>query len=254
MSCLYLYRVTKRFGGVSAVNNISLEFEEGKIAALIGPNGAGKTTLFNLIGGQIRPDEGEILCDGVNLSRKNPWQVAKAGVGRMFQDARVFQNLSVRDNVMLAFPGQAGESAMWSLFARPAVGRQEFLLNKQANALLKTVGLLDDAGRRARELSYGQQKLLAVARLLASRPRVLLLDEPTAGVTPRTAEKILGILRGVAAAGNTVVVIEHNMNIVSQFVDVVHFMEWGRVILSGLPEAILEESHVKHVYLGAHAV
>jgi len=250
MSRLLLHRVTKRFGGVSAVNSVSLEFVEGKIAALIGPNGAGKTTVFNLIGGQLNLTHGQIFYDDVEISNKLPWQIANLGVGRIFQDGRVFQKLSVLDNMMVAFPKQKGENALWSLFARGIVRRQEKVLNQRAYWLLETFGLLNSTHRLAAELSYGEQKLLAIARLMASQPKVLLLDEPTAGVTPRTAEKILRILRQEADAGKTIVVIEHNMNVVSQCADVVHFMESGRVSLSGQPNVILDRSYVKQAYLG----
>ena len=253
MSRLFLHRVTKRFGGVSAVNGLSLEFEGGKISAVIGPNGAGKTTVFNLIGGQLSLTEGRIFHDDVEISNKLPWQIAKLGVGRMFQDARVFQKLSVRNNVMVAFPQQAGENALWSLFARRGVKRQERVLNRQADKLLAMVELSNHAHRLAGELSFGQQKLLAIARLLASKSNVLLLDEPTAGVNQKTAEKILKILRQVAEQGKTVVVIEHNMNIVSNWADIVYFMESGRVRVFGEPDSILERSDVRNVYLGVEA-
>ena len=250
MSRLLLHRVTKRFGGVAAVNSVSLEFVEGEIAALIGPNGAGKTTVFNLIGGQLNLTHGQIFYDNVEISNKLPWQIANLGVGRIFQDGRVFQKLSVQDNVMVAFPKQKGENALWLLFVRGVVRRQERVWHRRACRLLETVGLHHCAHRLAAELSYGEQKLLAIARLLASQSKVLLLDEPTAGVTPRIADKILGILRQQANAGKTVVVIEHNMNVVSQWADVVHFMESGRVSLSGQPDVILDRSYVRQAYLG----
>ena len=250
MSSLWLHRVTKWFDNVSAVNSVTIEFRAGEIAALIGPNGAGKTTVFNLIGGHLSPTEGHIFYDDVEISSKSPWRIAKFGIGRMFQEVRTFQRMSVRNNVMVAFPGQTGENAVWSVIARSTVQKQEKKLEQETDELLETVGLLSYASREARELSYGQQKLLAIARLLAARPNVLLLDEPTAGVTRSIAEKILRILRGIADEGKTVVLIEHDMNVVNNWVDELHFMDRGRLWVSGDPDRVLGRSHVQRAYLG----
>lgn len=250
MKSLLLHRVTKRFGGVSAVTDLSVEFREGEIAALIGPNGAGKTTVFNLIAGQLSPTEGDIFYDDVKISNEPPWRIARLGVGRMFQDVRVFRQLSVRDNVIVAFPGQTGENAFWSLSARSAVRAEERILNSRAEEILETVELLSHADVLARELSYGQQKLLALARLLATGANLLLMDEPTAGMAPGLAQKILHILNDAAAGGKTIVVIEHDINTIHRWVDVVHFMENGRLRLSDTPDVVFERPHVKQVYLG----
>lgn len=251
MSCLLLHRVTKRFGNVSAVNRISVEFNSGEVTALIGPNGAGKTTVFNLICGYLKLTEGRIFYGDLELTNKSPLHIAQSGFGRMFQDVRVFQRLSVRDNVLLAFRQQSGENPLWAVIARSVVRDQEKKFSSRADELLKMVGLLDQASEQAGRLSYGEQKLLAIARLMAARSSVLLLDEPTAGVTPGAAEKIVRVLREVAEDGNVVVVIEHDMSIVNQWADRVHFMEAGRIQLSGQPDAILAGSHVRQAYLGS---
>lgn len=250
MSSLWLHRVTKWFGNVSAVNNLTIEFREGQIAALIGPNGAGKTTVFNLIGGQLSPTQGHIFYGDVEISSKSPWRIAKIGIGRMFQEVRTFQRMSVRNNVMVAFPAQGGENAVFSVVGRSAVRKQEMKLKQEADELLETVGLLSYASRQARELSYGHQKLLAIARLLATRSNVLLLDEPTAGVARSIAEKILRILRRIADDGKTVAIIEHDMNIVNDWVDELHFMDRGRLWVSGDPDRVFGRAHVKRAYLG----
>jgi ABC-type branched-subunit amino acid transport system ATPase component len=250
MSSIYLHRVTKRFGNVPAVNRLSVEFRERQIAALIGPNGAGKTTVFNLIGGQLSPSEGHIYYDGLEISGQSPWRIAEIGVSRMFQDVRTFQRMSVKNNVLVGFPAQKGENVLRSVIARSAVREQEKELNKKAGELLEIVGLQGYDERQARELSYGQQKLLAIARLLATGSDVLLLDEPTAGVARSIAEKILRVLREAADAGKTIVIIEHDMNIVSEWVDEVHFIDAGRLSVSGEPQKILKTSRVRQSYLG----
>jgi ABC-type branched-subunit amino acid transport system ATPase component len=250
MSSLFLHRVTKRFGNVPAVSRLTVEFRERKIAALIGPNGAGKTTVFNLIGGQLSPSEGHIYYDGEEISGRSPWRIAEIGVGRMFQDVRTFPRMSVKNNVLVGFREQKGEHVFWSVIARSAVRQQEKELNSKADELLEIVGLQGYGERRARELSYGQQKLLAIARLLATGSDVLLLDEPTAGVARSIAEKILRVLREAADDGKTIVIIEHDMNIVSEWVDEVHFIDAGRLSVSGQPEEILRTSQVRRAYLG----
>ena len=250
MSRLELRNVTKSFGGVVAADAVSLAFDAGKVSALIGPNGAGKTTVFNLIGGILCPDSGKILYGGRTISGLPPWEVARAGIGRLFQDVCVFDRLSVMDNMLAAFKGQKGESALYSLVMRRRVKREDEILSRKALELLGLVGLAELAGQIAGQLSYGQRKLLALSRLLAADMSVLLLDEPTAGVNMLTIEAILRVIRRLADEGKTVVVIEHDMGIVSELVDIVFFMEDGRVSSSGTPEAVLGSQIVKDAFLG----
>jgi len=249
MSKLELQNVTKAFGGVLAVDGASLAFDEGKVSALIGPNGAGKTTIFNLISGLLCPTEGDVYYDGKKISGFAPWRVSQAGVGRLFQDVRVFDRLTVRDNVSMAFKGQKGESAIMSIIKRWQVSREEKELRGRVEELLESVGLAGREDELAVDLSYGQQKLLALARLLAAEMDVLLLDEPTAGVNPRMVDKILELVRKVVAGGKTVIIIEHNMNVVREHVDVAFFMNEGRVAFSGEPNAVLAAPQVKTAYL-----
>jgi ABC-type branched-subunit amino acid transport system ATPase component len=249
MSKLGLQNVKKAFGGVLAVDGASLEFAEGKVSALIGPNGAGKTTIFNLISGLLCPTEGDVYYDGKKISGLAPWRISQLGVGRLFQDVRVFDRLTVRDNISVAFKGQKGENAIMSIIKRREVGREEQALRGRVEALLESVGLAGREDELAVNLSYGQQKL-ALARLVAADMDVLLLDEPTAGVNPRMVDKILELVRKVVGEGKTVIIIEHNMNVVREHVDFAFFMNEGRVALSGEPNAVLNTPQVKTAYLG----
>ena len=247
---LELKKVTKAFGGTKAVDNISLGFEIGKITALIGPNGAGKTTVFNLISGFIRPDFGEICYKGENIVGMTPWEIANLGIGRLFQDVRVFERMSVLDNVMSAFKNQSGENFLYSVIARWKVEKEESYHKEKAFQLLDFVGLLDKKDDIAENLSYGQQKILSIARLLAADAELLLLDEPTAGVNPQMVKKILELIKALAREGRTVVVIEHNMNVVIEIADWVYFMNDGQIVSFGLPQDVLGDPEVRKTYIG----
>lgn len=240
----------KTFDGLRAVDDVSLEFEAGKTTALIGPNGAGKTTLFHLITGALRCDAGRILLRGERIDGLAPWQTARKGIGRLFQDIRVFRNLTVLENAMSGFKSQLGENPLLSIVRRSAVARQELLLSSEARNWLNTVGLASYTSNLAEELSYGQQKLLALARLFATGSDVLLLDEPTAGINPHTMKKILALIQQQTEAGKTVVIIEHNMNVVIEIADWVYFMDEGQVSAFGLPNEVLGDSSIRATYLG----
>lgn len=250
MNTLELEKVSKSFGGLRAVNDVSATFEAGRITALIGPNGAGKTTLFHLIGGVLRPDAGLIRYKGRRIDGLPPWRIARYGIGRLFQDVRVFNKLTALENVLSAFPHQLGENPLWSLVLRPKVVQQERQLTHQARQLLQFVGLHDHADAPAESLSYGQQKLLAIARLLAARADALLLDEPTAGVNPEMVKEILALLRQLANNGKLVILIEHNMSVVMDIADWVYFMDEGKIIAEGTPNEVLGNSTVRAAYLG----
>jgi ABC-type branched-subunit amino acid transport system ATPase component len=250
MSVLELRDVTKSFGGVRAVNRASIGFDRGRITGLIGPNGAGKTTIFNLISGFLRPDDGIIQCRGTTISRLRPWQIAAIGVGRLFQDVHLFSRLTVIDNVMAAFLGQSGENPVVSVFGRWVVARQERVLRERATKLLEFVGIAGKADDLAEDLSFGQQKLLSIARLLAGDAEILLLDEPTAGVNPQMIAVLLDVIRRLATDGKTVVFIEHNMNVVIEIADMVYFLDNGQVASFGTPADVLGDPEVRKAYIG----
>ena len=247
---LICHALTKRFGGVTAIDNVSLTFRPGTVTALIGPNGAGKTTLFHLIGGYLGLDAGEISFRGKRLNGLDPWKIARAGIGRQFQDVRVFAQMSVLENVMTAFPDQTGENPAAALFRPRMVAREEAKRREAAQVVLETVSLQEHAAAAAGTLSHGQQKLLAIGRLLAGGADALLLDEPTAGVNAALIETLGVCVRGLAQSGRTVLLIEHNKEVVAGLADWVHVLEGGRVVASGLPGVVLSERSVRSGYLG----
>ncbi len=242
--------VTKTFGGLHAVEDVSVSFEAGKITALIGPNGAGKTTLFHLLTGVLRPERGEIWYRERRIDGLPPWRIAQMGIGRLFQDVRVFDKLTALENVLVAFRNQPGENPLWSLLRRPTVLHTERSLTEEAIRWLQFVGLDELQSARAEELSYGQQKLLAIARLLSAGADVFLLDEPTAGVNPEMIRTLLALIKRLAHEGKTVVVIEHNMSVVLEIADWVYFMDEGEIVAFGLPDEVLGDHTVRAAYLG----
>lgn len=250
MNNLELIDVSKSFDGLKAVDQVSLGLQKGKITALIGPNGAGKTTIFNLISGFIKPDTGQILYRGQNIVGLSPWEIASLGIGRLFQDVRVFNRLTVLDNILAAFKGQKGEKVVIAVLGRRKVLSEEARNKEKALELLRFVGLDEKAFDLAENLSYGQQKLLSIARLLAAEADVLLLDEPTAGVNPAMIGQILKVARNLAEQGKTVVIIEHNMNVVVEVADWVYFMDDGQIVSFGLPGDVLADPEVRRAYIG----
>jgi len=244
---LELIGVSKCFGGVHALSDVSIGFDSGKITCIIGPNGAGKTTLFNLITGNICPDTGEIRFKGEALQGRPSHLIARKGIGRLFQDIRIFRKMTAFANVCVAAQHQPGErilfSAVW-----PLVGWGDEALNqKMAMEHLEFVGLGEFANRLGEELSYGQQKLLAIARLLNSEASCFLLDEPTAGVQPEMVAKLTQVIRGLTAKGHSVVVIEHDLGIVGELADWVFLMDRGRIEAFGTPSEILRDSSLERL-------
>lgn len=247
---LELKDVTKSFGGLVAVDNASLAFSKGKATGLIGPNGAGKTSIFNLITGFLEPDSGTIHFNGHKISGLPSWRVAQLGVGKLFQDIRVLDKLTVLENVLLARKEQPGENPLVSLFRKKIVTSVERQNLCQARKWLAFVGLEGMENALAQNLSYGQQKLLAISRLLAGNFEVLLLDEPTAGIHPQMVKSVLNMVGRLAQMGKTVVVIEHNMNAILEISDWVYFMDDGKVVTFGLPQEIIGDPEVRETYLG----
>jgi ABC-type branched-subunit amino acid transport system ATPase component len=253
MAILELQQVTKRLGGVQALAGVSFAVEAGSITGLIGPNGAGKTTTLNVINGLVRPDSGRVLFDGQDVTGRPPHLISRLGIGRMLQDPRVFQEMRVLDNAIIAYPRQAGENPLVALFGSAAYRAEEARLRTEALALLDRVGLAERAKDLAGSLSYGQQRLLSLARCLAGRGRLLLLDEPTVGVNPEIVARIQTVLRDlVRQEGKTVLLVEHNMDVVMALSDEVVVL-LGEVIAAGRPAEIQENPRVLEVYLGAAA-
>jgi ABC-type branched-subunit amino acid transport system ATPase component len=240
---LRTHRLTKRFGGVVALDDVSVEFYPGSITALVGSNGAGKSTLFNVIGGLVAPDSGKVtLGNGseVQLTGLPPHAIARCGIGMLFQDVRIFRKLTALDNVAVGAQAQPGESPISTLFRRSVSRAREHEVIETAMQYLEFVGLSDKSHIWAEQLSYGQQKLVAIARLLAADSRVILLDEPTSGVHPDRSDQLLDRIQRLADDHNrTVIMIEHNHEVVARISDRVYQLETGRIVAYGTPQDVL---------------
>ncbi len=242
--------VSKRFGGIRAVHSFSMALVPGKVTTLIGPNGCGKTTVFNLISGFLTPDEGRIYVRGEDVTRCQPHQLVARGVIRSWQDVRVFRNETVLGNVMAAMPGQLGERLLQLLLRPRRVAAQERENARRALAYLDFVGLSGRAQELAGELSFAEQKQLSLARLLASRCPVLLLDEPASGVDGASIERMGEEIVKLARAGRTVCLVEHNLDIVKGLSDDSIFMDQGRVVRQASPQELMRDPELARIYFG----
>jgi branched-chain amino acid transport system ATP-binding protein len=252
-SALELHGVTRAFGGHRAVDDVSFRVEPGTITGLIGPNGAGKTTVFNLIAGALRPSAGRIALGGRRLDGRPPHLVLRAGVARTFQIPRPFAAMTVLENVMLAGQDQVGER-FWTNWLRPsAVAAGERALRERARELVEFVGLGALVGAPARVLSGGQRKLLEIARALMTAPRLLLLDEPAAGVNPALMETIAERIVALNRTGVTVLLIEHRLELVMRLCRPVLVMAGGRLLAEGDPDTVRADPRVIEAYVGGEA-
>lgn len=249
MKLLKIKNLSKSVEGVKIINNIQMNFEPGKITAIVGPNGAGKTTIFNLVNGFILPDKGSIYYGEQNLASKKVWQITNSGIGRLFQDVRVFAQMTAIDNVMMAFPKQIGENFWNPIIALFKVKKQERELEKKSRQILYQLGIGNKAGELAENLSYGQQKLVAFARLMALSPDVYLLDEPTSGIGVNIREILLDVVKRLAESGKTVIIIEHNLDIVKEIADFVYLINGGKMAAFGNAQEIFKDSDLQKFYL-----
>jgi ABC-type branched-subunit amino acid transport system ATPase component len=245
LRCINLH---KSFDGVRALDGVTLDFPAEGIAAIIGPNGAGKTTLLNVLTGFLRADSGKCCVGERETTRLPPHRIARLGVARTFQDLRLITQVSLLDNVMLARPHQRGEGFFSALF-RLGVAAEEERNRAEAMRLLRFVGLEEKAEDLAGEISYGQQKLLSLACCLATDARILLLDEPVAGVHPDMRDHIIALLRNLSGAGKAIVFIEHDLAAVRQAADHVIVMDDGKVIAQGHTSEVLERPEILEAYL-----
>ncbi len=245
--------LARHFGGVRAVDGASFEVARGAIHGLIGPNGAGKTTVINMISGLLAPTSGAIRLDGREIHALGPHVIAGLGVARTFQNIRLFADLSARDNVLVGQHPIRKPSLAARLLVLPSAREEERRAKEKASALLERIGLADRAHERARNLSYGEQRRVEIARALASGPRLLLLDEPTAGMNAVEVRAVAALIRQVATEGHSVLLIEHNVKLVMDVCDRITVLDFGKVIAEGTPAVVAKDPAVIEAYLGAQA-
>ena len=248
---LKIENVTMQFGGVVAVDNLNLEINQGEIVALIGPNGAGKTTVFNMLTGVYKPTEGNIILDGKDITGQNPELISKSGIARTFQNIRLFNDMTVLDNVKVGLHNQIRYNMWTGILRLPAYKEKEHEMNREAMKLLKIFDLDKEADYKASQLPYGKQRKLEIARALATNPKLLLLDEPAAGMNPNETEELMHTIHSVRDQfGVAILLIEHDMNFVMGICEEITVLDYGRVIARGDGKAIRNNPKVIAAYLG----
>jgi branched-chain amino acid transport system ATP-binding protein len=253
VTLLSVREVSKRFGGLQAVGGLSFDVAQGSIKALIGPNGAGKTTLFNLISGFLPPDSGEIVFGGTAVQGLQPFEIAALGMARTFQHIRLFPKMTVLENIMVGrhVHGRAGFLA--GMLNLPFTWKEERRIREKSFEILESLGIADQAGTEAASLAYGQQRIVEIGRALACEPRLLLLDEPAAGLNMRETNEMGGRIARIRDMGVTVLLVEHDMSLVMGISDEVVVLSYGEKIAEDRPLAIQKNREVIRVYLGDDA-
>ncbi|HHY60369.1 MAG TPA: ABC transporter ATP-binding protein [Clostridia bacterium] len=247
-------KLTKTFGGLTAVSNVDIEIQRGELVGLIGPNGAGKTTVFNLLTGIYVPTSGEINFEGNSLLRLKPYQVTARGIARTFQNIRLFNSMTVLDNVKLAYHWHGKYSLIGSFLRLPDYYRGEEKMTREALELLKVFNLDHKAYETAKNLPYGEQRRLEIVRALAARPKLLLLDEPAAGMNPQETKELMNLIGEIREKFDlTILLIEHDMSLVMSICERIYVLDYGKVIAEGTPDEIKRNPRVIEAYLGREA-
>ena len=250
MALLKVNNLTKKFGGLTAVDNVSLEVNEGEIVSIIGPNGAGKTTLFNMLTGVYTVSEGEIIFDSKPIHNLPPQQIVKAGLARTFQNIRLFGDMRVIENVLVGMHINTKYNAADIIFRTSKFRQEEARKHQKAIDILKSIGLFAKMHDYASNLPYGDQRRLEIARAISTEAKILLLDEPAAGMNPQESQELLEFIRTLRNKGYTIVLIEHDMNVVMNISDRIYVLDYGKKIAEGLPDEIARNKRVIEAYLG----
>ena len=250
---LRVHELTRRFGSLTALDAVSFEIGAGTIHGLIGPNGSGKTTFFNLVTGFLAPSGGKVLWQGRDITRRRPHAIARAGIARTFQNTSNYGNFSLRDNLVFASRGAVRTGALSRLLHLPSARAEEKAQGRAAEALLERFGLRDFADIPAADLPGGTQKILGVAIALATAPRLLMLDEPLAGLNPGEKARLMAILRGIRGDGPTILIIEHDMKAIMRACDRITVLCHGKLLAEGTAEEISRDPETIRAYLGEEA-
>jgi ABC-type branched-subunit amino acid transport system ATPase component len=253
LNILETINLSRNFGGLWAVRDLSVAIERGKITALIGPNGAGKTTIFNLLTGFLPPSAGDIRLNNERIDGLAPNEIARRGIARTFQIVRLFGGLTVLDNVMLGCRSPRGEGIFGALLRPPGVAKEREKNETRSRELLDLVGLDQHRSRLAEDLGYGEQKLVEIARALATDAELLLLDEPMAGLSHDMVREMTAVMRDLQSLGKTILFVEHNMHVVMDISDNIVVVNYGQEIARGAPPDVRRNKHVVEAYLGGAA-
>ena len=248
---LEVNHVCLSFSGLKAIDDVSIRVNDGEITAMIGPNGAGKTTLFNIIAGVYKPDSGEILLDGINITGKKPYEICNYGITRTYQVIKLFTGMSALDNVLVGMHINYKLNFLQDVFHTKKMRQREHETKEKAMELLSLVGLSEYAGVTANSLSYGQQRLLEIARALASSPKIILLDEPAAGMNLKEKNDLSDRLRKITEMGITILIVEHDMSLVMNVADRIFVINSGKNLAQGTPSEIAVNPEVIEAYLGS---
>ncbi len=251
---LQVQNLNKEFDGIKAVDNLSFTIEDNSIVALVGPNGSGKTTIFNIISGFLKAEKGKIVFDGRNITFLNSFKIARLGIGRTFQNIRLFPQISVLDNVMLGLNCETGERFLSALFQTKRMKKEEAENILKTEELLKFVGLSEKRDSLAENLSHGQRKLLELARILALEPKIFLLDEPVAGLFPEAKKTVFDLIRKLKDSGKTILFIEHDLHSAMDIAEKIIVLDHGKKVAEGAPEDIKQNREVLKAYLGKESL
>lgn len=248
---LEIKNIIKSFGGIIAINDTSFHINKNEIFGLIGPNGAGKTTMFNIITGNYKPTTGQVFLDGNNITNKKNYKIVQAGIARTFQNIRLFSSMSVLDNILIGLDNQTKYTYLESIFRLPRFFSQEKIVKEKAYEIMKFLGIDKYANELASSLSYGSQRKVEIARALATNPKLLLLDEPAAGMNPNETKELAQLLFKIRDEFDiTILLIEHDMKFVNHLCDRVMVLDYGKTIFEGHIEDAIQDQEVIKAYLG----